>query len=176
MRFFEETLFREDIFFGRVFKVHRDRVRLSDGSEAEREVVEHSGGVCIAAVDEKRNICLVTQYRYPLKEETLEIPAGKLESGEDPLEAAIRELGEETGYSAKTIKKIGTFCSSPGFCSETLHFYLATDLLEGEQRLDEGELLTAKKLPLDVAVRMVLEDEIKDGKTKALILLADKLI
>lgn len=176
MQFFEKTLSREDIYHGRVFDIHRDRVRLSDGSEAGREVVEHSGGVCIAAVDEARNICLVTQFRYPLGEETLEVPAGKLEPGEDPLVAAVRELGEETGYTAENIEKIGTFYSSPGFCSETLHFYLATGLTPGEQHLDEGELLTARKLPLDEAVRMVLCDKIKDGKTKTLVLLADRLV
>ena len=176
MGFFEETLSREDIFSGKVFEVHRDHVRLSDGHESIREVVEHSGGVCIAAIDQNRDVWLVRQFRYPMKMETLEVPAGKLEKGEQPLPAAIRELGEETGLTAGKIEAIGTFYSSPGFCSETLHFYLATDLLMGEQHLDEGELLNCVKMPLKKAVEMVLADQIKDGKTKSLILLADRLI
>lgn len=176
MAFFEETLSREDIYEGRVIDIHRDRVRLSDGSEGTREVVEHPGGVCIAAVDEGRNIYLVRQFRYPLGRETLEVPAGKLERGEDPLPAAVRELGEETGLSAERIRPVGTFFSSPGFCSERLFFYLATGLVPGEQHLDEGELLNVEKLPLEQAVSMAMSDEIQDGKTKALILIADKLV
>jgi len=176
MEFFEKTEKREDIFSGRVFEIHKDEVVLSDGTRAFREVVEHSGGVCVAAVDENKNILLVKQYRYPLKKVTVEVPAGKLEPSEDPMDAAIRELSEETGYDAGKLIKVGTFLSSPGFCSEKLHFYLATDLIPGKQHLDDGELLRCIKIPLQQAVDMVLSDEIDDGKTKALILLADKIV
>ena len=176
MEFFEKTEKREDIFSGRVFEIHRDEVMLSDGTRAYREVVEHGGGVCIAAVDENENILLVRQYRYPLKKVTVEVPAGKLEKGEDPLDAALRELSEETGYKAGEIVKVGTFLSSPGFCSEKLHFYLATGLTPGKQHLDDGELLNCIRIPLHQAVDMVLSDEIDDGKTKSLVLLADKII
>lgn len=174
--FYEQTLSRENIFNGKVFDIHRDRVKLSDNSEAWREVVEHSGGVCIAAIDESRNIILVEQFRYPLNGLTLEVVAGKLDKGEDPDTAASRELSEETGFSAKKLIKVGTFYSSPGFCSEKLHFYLATGLTEGEKHPDEGELLNSVILPLGEAIEKVLADEITDGKTKALILLADRIL
>jgi ADP-ribose pyrophosphatase len=176
MEFFEKTLSKEEIYDGKVFRIHRDNVELSDGRNATREVVEHSGGVCIAAVDDCRNMYFVRQFRYPLQRETLEVPAGKLEPGEAPLPAAMRELSEETGLLADKIDSIGTFYSSPGFCSETLYFYLATGLTEGEQHPDDGELLRAMKMPLEKAVEMVLRDEIKDGKTKTLVLLADRLV
>ena len=172
----EVTLSREDIFKGRVFEIHKDIVKLPDGTQAYREVVEHTGGVCIAAVDEDNHIFLVEQFRYPIKKITLEVPAGKLEFNEDPLKAAIRELSEETGFSAGNIVKIGSFYPSPGFCSELLHFYLATDLVQGEQHLDEGEFLRCIRMPLKEAVEKVLSDEIDDGKTKALIMLADRII
>ena len=171
----EETLEREDIFKGKVFDVHRDVVRLPDGKQAFREVVEHSGGVCIAAVDGERNIYLVEQFRYPFREVTLEVAAGRLEAGEEPLAAAVRELSEETGISAKEIKKVGTFYSSPGFLSEKLHLYLAEGITVGRQHLDDGEFLCVRKIPLCEAVDMVFLDEISDGKTKVLILLADRL-
>lgn len=174
--FFEQMINSEEIFNGKVFDIHKDRVRLQDGSEAWREVVEHSGGVCIAAVDDSRNIFLVEQYRYPLKEVTLEVAAGKLEKGEEPLAAAIRELSEETGFLSKCVKKIGTFYPSPGYSSEKLYFYLATELILGEKHPDEGEFLNCVRIPLNEAVDKVLSDEIVDGKTKALILLADRMV
>lgn len=176
MDLFEETIGRQDIFKGRVFDIHRDAVRLPDGSMSFREVVEHCGGVCIAAVDNERNIYLVEQYRYPFGEVTLEVAAGRLEKDEDPCAAAARELSEETGITAKDIKKIGTFYSSPGFLNEKLHLYLATELSFGRQHPDEGEFLRMVKLPLEDAVGKVLSDDIVDGKTKTLVLLADRLV
>ena len=172
----EETLNSKKIFSGKVFEVHCDNVRLSNGDNAFREVVEHPGGVCVAAVDSDRNIYLVEQFRYPFKETTIEVAAGKLEIGEDPFEAAVRELSEETGLSAENILKVGTFYPSPGYCSEKLHLYLATFLSEGEKHPDEGELLNCLKMPLSEAVDMVLSDEIADGKTKTLILIADRMV
>ena len=176
MDFTEVTLEREDIFSGRVFDIHKDRVRLPDGKEAFREVVEHTGGVCIAAVDEYRRIYLVEQFRYPLKETTLEVVAGKLERDEDPLDAAARELKEEAGFTAMSLTEIGVFYPSPGFCSEKLHFYLATNLIPGKQNLDEGEFLNCVRMPLEEAVEKVMQNSIVDGKTKALILMVDRLI
>jgi len=171
----EKTVSREDIFNGRVFDVHRDKILLPDNREAFREVVEHNGGVCIAAVDEENNIYLVEQFRYPLREVTLEVVAGKLEKGEDPLEAAIRELSEEAGLKTASIRQVGILYPSPGYCSEKLYLYLATELQEGEQHLDDGEFLKCIKVPLSTAVEMVVSDQIVDGKTKALVLLVDKL-
>ena len=176
MELYEKTLEREDIFSGRVFDIHRDRVVLPDDSRAFREVVEHNGGVCVAAVDNERRVYLVEQYRYPLKTVTLEIVAGKLEKGEEPLAAAKRELSEEAGLEAGEVRLVGTFYSSPGFCSEKLYLFLATDLKEGEQHLDDGEFLRCRRMPLAEAVEMVMSDLIADGKTKTLILLADRIL
>lgn len=175
MKLQETTISREDIFSGRVFNIHKDKVLLPDNSQAYREVVDHSGGVCVAAIDNENNVFLVEQFRYPMKEVTLEVVAGKLEKDEDPYEAALRELSEETGLKAGKLEKVGTFYPSPGFCSEKLHFYHATDLTQEDQHPDEGEFLNCIKMPMEKAVQMILSDEIIDGKTKALILLIDRI-
>ena len=176
MKLKETTIKSTDIFNGKVFKVKYDKILLPDESEASREVVEHSGGVVIAAIDEQMNVYLVEQYRYAVKEVVLELPAGKLEPGEDPFEAAVRELQEETGLLSEDLKKIGEYYASPGFCSERLHMYITRKTVMREQNLDQGEFLNVKKMPLSEAVELVMSDKIKDGKTKALLLMAEKLI
>ena len=176
MEFFEKTKKSERLFCGKLIDVSRHVVELPDGSESWREVVEHPGGVCIAAVDDDRNIYLVEQYRYPMQEVTLELPAGKLEPDEDPRLAAERELSEETGISASEIKNAGVLYPSPGYCGERLYLFIATGLTQGEQHLDEGELVRCHKMPLRDAVALVLNNEIKDAKSVALIVMADNLI
>lgn len=176
MDFSEKTRSSETVFEGRVFTAKRDTALLPNGRLASREVVVHNGGVCIAAVDDERNIYLVDQFRYPFMKTLTELPAGKLEKGENPDLAAARELKEETGFSAKSLVRVAESYPSPGYCSEILYLYLATGLTAGEQRLDEDEFLSCYKLPLSEAVRRVLSGEISDGKTQSLVLLADRLL
>ena len=146
----ETTRESELIFKGRVFTVKRDKVALYNGNPAVREVVEHNGGVCIAAVDDAGNVCLVDQFRYACGQVLTEFPAGKLELGEDPDEAAARELSEETGFTADRIEKLAV------------------------QHPDQDEYLNSYQKPLKEVVAMVERGEILDGKTQVLALLAAK--
>lgn len=176
MKLKETTRSSETIFEGKVVHLKRDVVILPDGSEAYREVVEHTGGVCIAAVDDERRVFLVDQFRYPIGAVVTELPAGKLERGEDPYAAAVRELREETGCTADEVRSLGSILPSPGYTSERLHLYLATGLHEGTQSLDDGEFLNCYRIPLSEAVSMVRDNRIEDAKSAALLLLADALV
>jgi len=176
MKLKEMTRSSETIFEGKVVHLKRDVVILPDGSEAYREVVEHTGGVCIAAVDDERRVFLVDQFRYPIGAVVTELPAGKLERGEDPYAAAVRELREETGCTADEVRSLGSILPSPGYTSERLHLYLATGLHEGTQSLDDGEFLNCYRIPLSEAVSMVRDNRIEDAKSATLLLLADALV
>lgn len=166
----EKTLSSEKIFDGRIIHVRRDAIRLPDGGEATREVVDHPGGVCILALDEENRALLVSQYRYPYGKVLREVPAGKLEYGEDPTEAAIRELKEETGATAGDFRSLGELYPSPGYCGEIIRMYLARDLTFGETHLDEDEFLNLERIPFGELVEQVLSGEIKDAKTIAVVL------
>ena len=141
-----------------------------------REVVEHPGGVAIIPVEEDGTVWCVRQFRYPIGREMLELPAGKLERGEDPFECAVRELSEETGLTADKYVNLGSFCTSPGFCTEVLHIYLALGLHRGDMHLDPGEFLNVEKYKLDELVRMVMACEIDDAKTIIGVLKAHKYL
>ena len=166
----ETTLSREQIFDGRILHVHRDTVRLPDGGEAFREVVDHPGGVCVLALDDQDRALLVCQFRYPYGKVLWEVPAGKLEYGEDPEQAAIRELKEETGAVAGDFRFLGELYPSPGYCGEIIRMYLARDLTFGEAHLDEDEFLNLERVPFDQLVEQVLSGEIRDAKTIAVVL------
>lgn len=170
MDLFEKTLGEERIFDGKIIGVRRDRVELPDGSTSFREVVEHPGGVAILPLEADGSILMVRQYRYPAERVLLEIPAGKLERGENPLDCGIRELREEVGRLAGSIESLGHHFASPGYLTETIHLYLATDLTATSQQLDEGEFLTVERIPFEEAVRMVMDGRIEDGKTAVAIL------
>ena len=176
MDFFEQRIDRDDKYQGIIVDVHLDHVRLDDGSIARREVVEHPGGVTILHVDEDGNCYMVRQFRYPAGHMMLESPAGKLEYGEDHRECAVRELSEETGFTAEELIYLGGFYTSPGFSSELLHIYLALGLHAGESHLDEGEFLNVEKLPLRQLVDMVMANEIEDAKTIIAVLKAEKVL
>ena len=175
MRHSETQLESRTVFEGRVITVTFDKVRLENGAEGTREVVHHHGGACIAALTDRDEIYLVRQYRYALGQELWELPAGKLEKGEDPFEAAKRELAEECGLVAEHYTDLGEFYPTVGYCSEIIYTWLATGLSPCAMHLDEDEFLTPEKLPFREAVAMVLDGRIKDGKTVAAILKIDAL-
>lgn len=170
MDLIEKTLSSEKIFDGRILHIRRDTVRLPDGGEATREVVDHPGGVCVLALDEENRALLVSQFRYPYEKVLREVPAGKLEYGEDPAQAAIRELEEETGAVAGEFRSLGELYPSPGYCGEVIRMYLARDLTFGETHLDKDEFLNLERIPFDRLVEQVLSGEIRDAKTIAVTL------
>jgi ADP-ribose pyrophosphatase len=172
----EKQLTSEKIFDGRVLHVRLDTVRLPNGGEATREVVDHPGGVCVLAMDDQGRVLMVSQYRYPYERVLREIPAGKLEYGEDPFEAAKRELREETGATAGEFTSLGELYPSPGYCGEVLHMYMAWDLTFGETCPDEDEFLTVERVPLKDLVDQVLKGELRDAKTVAAVLKAKLLL
>lgn len=162
-----ETLERKAIFEGKVVRLYLDRVRLPNGIEAEREVVLHWGAAGMVALDEEGQVFLVKQYRHATAEDLVEIPAGKLDAGEEPLACAQRELMEEVGYSAGEWAKLASFYTSPGFSDEVLHLYLARGLRSGQAKPDEDEFLEIIRMPLQEALSMVARGEIRDAKTVA---------
>lgn len=171
----EKRLSGETVFDGKIMHVRRDRVQLGDGSQAFREVVDHSGGVCVLALDEEDRALLVRQFRYPHERILREIPAGKLERGEDPFEAAKRELKEETGAVAAKWESLGEIYPTPAYCGEIIRMYLARELTFGETAPDEGEFLELERIGFDVLVGQVLAGEIRDAKTVAAVLKAKLL-
>lgn len=170
MAHFEKTLNSDTRFEGRVFTVTVDKVELENGRTSTREVVHHHGGACIAALTENDEIYLVRQFRYAFGQELWELPAGKLEKGEDPFEAARRELGEECGLTAEHFVDLGPVYPTVGYCTEIIYCWAATGLSPCGMHLDEDEFLTPEKVPFDRAVEMVLSSEIRDGKTVAALL------
>ncbi len=170
MPHFEKKLSSENIFDGKVIKVTKDTVELENGSTSLREVVHHNGGAGVAAIDDNGEIYLVRQYRYALGKELIEIPAGKLELGEDPFNTAKRELAEETGIIANDYKSLGTVIPTCGYCNEIIYIYAAKNLSKTQQNPDEDEFVSVFKLPLEDAVNMVLNGEITDSKTVSAVL------
>ena len=168
----ETRLDSRTLFEGRVFTVTFDRVRLENGAEGAREVVHHHGGACVAALTDADEIYLVRQYRYPYAKVLLEVPAGKLEYGEDHFEAAKRELSEEIGAEAREWIPMGEMLPTPGFCDELQHVYLARGLTFGQMHPDEDEFLERVKMPLSEAVEMAIDGRLEDSKTVASILRA----
>lgn len=172
MNYEEQTIEKHMLYEGRILNLRNDDVVLPNGHKSAREVVEHPGGVCVAAVDDDGTVLLVRQYRYPFGEELLELPAGKLEYGEDPLECGKRELHEETGATATEYTSLGKFYPTCGYSNEIIYLYLAKGLTYGEQCPDEDEFIDVVRLPLKEAVSMVLSNALPDGKTQAALLKA----
>ena len=171
MEFTEKTIDSQLIYDGRVVKLYKDKIELSTGSESFREVVKHSGGVVILARKEDK-ILLVKQFRYPMKKVLFELPAGKLETGEDPFEAAKRELEEETGYCAEKWTKLGYVYTSPGYSDEKLYLFKAEDLKFTHCHPDEGEIIQAFEYKYDDVLKMIDNGEINDAKTLCALLRA----
>lgn len=176
MNFKETVLSTENIFSGVVFDVSRSSVELEDGTLTTREAVTHNGGVSIVAIDDCGKVFMVRQYRFGVDAVTLEIPAGKLEKGEDPYSAAMRELCEETGYTTPELVSLGECYPTPAYCSEKIYLYLAKDLTYKGQKLDQGEFLNVERYDLDTLCKMVLNNEIRDSKTAIGLLKAKVLL
>lgn len=172
MELTEKQLASEQIYDGKIVKLYRDRVELPNGKEALREVVRHPGGVIILPIDSEGNVWMVRQFRYPCGRAVLEIPAGKLEYGEEPFAAARRELSEEIGAEAGRWEELGKLLPTPGFCDEVHHLYLARDLTFGETHPDEDEFLEQVKLPFAEAYAMASDGRLQDSKTVVALLRA----
>lgn len=177
MNLTEKTLKKEYQYQGKILKMRVDEVELPNGNTATREVVEHPGGVTIAALTDNNELLFVRQFRYPYETVLLELPAGKLDPGENqPLEAAKRELQEETGGVGKDYISLGTFYPSAGFCDEVLHLYFCKVASIGASHPDEDEFIEPILIPIEKAVEMVLNNEIPDGKTQVAVLKAAMLV
>ncbi len=172
----EEEISTEEIFKGRLVHLFRATVKLPNGNTSTREYMEHPGAVAVIPIDDKGNITFVRQYRYPLKRVSLEVPAGKLEKGEEVEACAKRELSEETGIEAKEMKYLGCFLPSVAVSDELIHIYTATGLSYGKAHTDEDEFIDLVKIPMQKALEMVENGDILDGKTQIALLRANRCI
>ncbi len=171
----EKTISSEQLFDGKVVKLFVDKAELENGEIVTREMIKHPGGVCIVPLDEDDNVLMVRQFRYPPHKVLLEIPAGKMEYGEDHRECGLRELKEETGCTCDEFIYLGNLIPTPAYDNEVIHMYLARGLHAGSQKLDDDEFLDVEKIPLEKAVEMIMKNEIEDAKTQ-LALLKTKLM
>lgn len=177
MKLYEKTLKVQPIFDGKIIHVHVDDVELENGKVAKREVVDHPGGVSVAVLTKKNELIFVRQFRYPYMKVLLELPAGKLEPGEDPFEAIKREQMEETGTTGENYISLGEVYPTGGYCGEIIRLWACrASSPQGELHLDEDEFLSTELIPLDQAVEMVCNNEIPDAKTQIGILKTAKLV
>lgn len=168
----EQTVSSEYVYRGRAVSLRVDTVELSGGRRTTREVVEHSDSVGIVAIDAEDNVLLVRQFRKSVEESLLEIPAGGIHPGEDPTDCARRELQEETGYLPQRLERVGGFYSGPGYCSEYLHLFLATDLKPSRLHANDTESIKLVRVPIPQVPDLVAKGEINDAKSIAGLLMA----
>ena len=161
----EKRLSGELKYSGVIVNVTLDQVELCDGKKTLREVVHHPGGVGVLPMDEEGSVYMVRQYRYPVGAPVLEIPAGKIDHKDGHLSTAVRELSEETGFTADTFVDLGCFFTSPGYSDEIIHVYLATGLHAGKSHLDDGEFLNVEKIPFETLLELAMDGSIIDAKT-----------
>ncbi len=176
MIFEEKTLESEMIYEGNILNLRRDLVAIKNGGTAYREIIEHNGAAVMVPVTDEGKIVLVRQYRKPLERAVLEIPAGKIEPGEEPLDAARRELREETGYTADEVEHIITFYPTVAYCREELHMFLCRGLRAGETDFDEGESIEVCEYDPEILKQMVRRGEIQDGKTIIAVLMLGQIM
>ena len=176
MELYEKTVSSEIKFQGRIVTVRLDKAQLPNGRVTTREVVEHPGGVAILPLYDDDTVAVVRQFRYPFQKVVTELPAGKLEYGEDHRLAALRELGEEVGAVPDELIYLGELYTSPGFSTEVLHMYLARKLRQGEAHPDEDEFLQGERVPLETLLEQVMDGTLVDAKTVALVLKAARFL
>lgn len=172
MFFEEKTISTERIYEGAILNLRRDKVTIHSGGTSYREIVEHNGGAVAVPVTADGKVVMVRQYRKAFEQPMLELPAGKIEKGEDPLGTIIRELQEETGYTAGKIEFLTSFYPSVGYTNEVLYIYIATELTPGATNYDEHEAMDILEVDFEEAHNMVVSGEIRDAKTMLGILLA----
>lgn len=172
----EKTLSSQPAYDGCIFTITKDIAELEDGTTARRDVLHHPGGVGVIPVTDENEVLLVKQFRYPFSEITTEIPAGKLDYGESNSECGKRELLEETGCTCSEYTYLGEIYPVPAYDTEIIHIYMARGLEHQKQNLDEGEFLDVIKIPLSKAAEMVMNNEIKDAKSKIAILMAARIL
>ena len=172
----EKQISTKRIYDGKIVNLRVDTILLPNGREATREIIEHVGAVCVVPVMPDGTTYMVRQYRYPFPEAVLEIPAGKLDAGEQPVDAANRELEEEIGMKASELIYMGEFRPSVAYDMEVIHMYLARGLVKTHQHLDEDEFLNIEAYPLDQIYSMILDNQLTDGKTIAAVLKAKALL
>lgn len=171
-----ELLKREMLFRGKIFELSRDDVKLESGKEVKLDIIHHRGGAAVVALTEQNEVVLVKQYRHPIGEYLLELPAGKLEDGDTPETAALRELAEETGYTSLRFQLLTTSYPAPGYCGEKLYIYLARDLKPETRQPDFDEELEVVYLSLEKACEMIHYGEIQDAKTIIGLLATERLL
>jgi len=163
----EKTLSSQLIYEGRAVKLRVDTVKMASGRETTREIVEHSDCVAIIAVDANDNVLLVNQFRKSVEKELLEIPAGGIEPGEDPVTTVRREMQEETGYLPQKVERLGGFYSTPGYCTEYLYLYLATDLIPNQLYAEDTENIRLVRVPISQIPSLITSGSICDAKSIA---------
>ena len=166
----EKKVSSENVFDGVLLHVYKDAIELPNGNSATREYIKHQGAVCVVPVTDNMEVVAVKQYRYPIGRVTIEIPAGKLDKGEDILDAAKRELSEETGVECADIEYMGGLYPSVAYTDEIIHMYVAKNLAYGEAHTDDDEFLNVVKIPLGEFVDMIMDGKIQDSKTMAAVL------
>lgn len=172
----EKTISSDRVYTGKTISLRVDTVEVPNRGYQKREIVEHNGAVGIIAITPENKVILVKQFRKAIEKELWEIPAGKIEIGENPKDCAIRELKEETGYSAEKIKLIHKFYTSAGFSNQKIYIFLAENLILGEQNFDEDEIIEVKEFEMDEVYKMIQKNEIEDAKTSIGLLLIKELI
>ena len=172
----EKSIFSENIFKGKLLDVRKDKVTLPNNKIGFREWINHPGAACIIPLLSENKIILVKQYRYPIKEETIEIPAGKIDLDEDPKKCAYRELEEETGYKAKKLTLLTSFYPAIGFANEKIWIYLAKNLVKSNSNTDKDEFVETISVDLNIALDMVAQGMIKDSKTIIGLMWLDKYL
>jgi ADP-ribose pyrophosphatase len=171
----EKIIGSQRVFDGRLLKVDTVDIELPNGNRKVHEVIRHPGAVCVIALDDEGRILLVRQYRTALERVTIEVPAGKLDAGEDPANAVQRELSEETGYTADNIRHLASFAPAAGYSDEIIHIYMATDLHAGKAHPDDDEFLSVEWVSLECLIDSVLDGRIEDSKTMISALICDAL-